>query len=147
MMLHNVSMTHREWLNQLPGEPSITAAAAASGIQKTTLIRQLDRGEISAENVISIARAFDQNSADALAETGYLEAREVSNAGVAMALAYATNAQLLAEINQRVDPEAVRTFHGEGDEITTSFDANLSLVADSSPDEDELRGRNDDDVP
>lgn len=139
-VLHNVSMEHNEWLEKLPGSPSITAAARESGIQKTTLMRQLDRGHIPAENVIAIARAYDVNVVDALVATGHLERSETNLVGIAEALGYATNQQLLDEINLRVDPDAVRLFHGDGDVITPNFDATPDVgthlyAADSSPDE------------
>ncbi len=151
-------MKHDAWIRSLPGKPSITAAARAAGIQKTTLIRQLDRGTVSAENVIEIARAYDVSPVDALVTTGHLRADEVKIVGVSIALGHATNHDLLEEVNQRVDPEARRILHGEG--ITPHFvdvgpgatvtelpgrstepDGSvgpLPYVADSSPDEPEM---------
>lgn len=158
MLLHNAPMKPDAWIKSLPGNPSITAAARAAGIQKTTLIRQLDRGTVSAENVIEIARAYDVSPVDALVATGHLRADEVKIVGVELALGYATNHQLLGEVNDRVDPDGRRLFHEGG--ITPHFDSDssagtvtslrrysnspdddvepLRYVADSSPDEPEM---------
>ncbi len=87
----------------------------AARIQKTTLMRQIDRGEIPAENVIALARAHGVNAIDALVDLGYLLPEEVALAGVPTALGHATNGQILEEIHRRVDPEAVRVLRGGGD--------------------------------
>lgn len=150
-------MNHDDWLKSLPGAPSITAAARASGIQKTTLMRQLDRGTIPAENVIAIARAHKVNVIDSLIQTGYVREDEVTIIGVAQALGLATNAEILSEMELRVDPTSSRLFHGEPDDVTPHFDdlevrrrsnsggraydhddTVLPYVADSSPDEPEM---------
>lgn len=113
--------SHERWLRDLPGSPSITSAARAADIQKTTLLRQLERGEISAENVIALARAHDASPADALVETGYLKPGELDGAGVPEALGHATNQQLLDEIHRRVDPEAMRLLRGGSGGISPKF--------------------------
>lgn len=144
-------MEHNEWLKTLPGSPSITSAARTANIQKTTLIRQLDRGVIPPENVIALARAYKVSIVDALVDTGHINEDEVKIIGVVKALAYATNEQILEEMLSRVDPQATRMFHGEDGEITPSFSGNVHqlpdrtippewhelAVADSSPDHDE----------
>lgn len=146
-------MTHGEWLDQLPGNPSISAAARAAGIQKTTLIRQLDRGEISAENVVALARAHNANEIDALIETGYVDPEALAGAGIPQALAQATNRQILDEITQRMDPEAVRMFKGADDAevITPRFGADVAPLRDDLPSvayEGEVdTGTADDDIP
>ncbi|MCK2199155.1 hypothetical protein MUN38_00155 [Corynebacterium callunae] len=126
-------MKHIDWLKSLPGEPSITSAARESGIQKTTLMRQLDRGSISPENVIEIARAFEVNPVDALVATGWLNANEVKIVGVKAAIKYATNQEMYDEMMERVDPlatgnveEANALFHGTENEITPHFSDNVA---------------------
>ncbi|WP_145941711.1 hypothetical protein [Corynebacterium glyciniphilum] len=115
-------MDPKKWIESLPGTPSLTAAAKRSDIQKTTLIRQIDRGTIPSDNVIAIARAYGVNIVDALIATGHLEPTEVEIVGVAQALGHATNAEMLEEMRKRVDPEAVRLFHGGDGEVTPHFD-------------------------
>lgn len=115
-------MDPKQWIESLPGAPSLTAAAKRSDIQKTTLIRQIDRGVIPSDNVIAIARAYGVNIVDALITTGHLEPTEVEIIGVAQALGHATNSEMLDEMSKRVDPEAVRLFHGGDGSIAPQFD-------------------------
>lgn len=123
------------------------SAARKVGVAPSTITRQLERsGRLGAEMVIHLARAYGHSPVDALIETGYIRYGETSLVGIARALAAATNAQLLAEFTERVDPDGIRAFHGGGDSniITPDFGAirgvghdDLPSVADSSPDEDE----------
>lgn len=102
LLVHNATMEHVQWFDSLPGKPSISAAARAANIQKTTLMRQLDRKNIPAENVIAICRAFGKSAADGLVETGYLTPGDFEGAGVVEALSQATNQQIVDEISKRL---------------------------------------------
>ena len=116
-------MNHEEWLDRLIEPNSRRTAATKAGTSHSTISRQLAKGKLDPELVIALARAYDQSPADALVELGYLTAEELDLAGVPAALGYATNAQILDEIRQRTDPDAVRLLRGGGDPdvITPSF--------------------------
>lgn len=114
-------MRHEQWIRSLEEGLTPTVAAKAAGLSHTTVLRQLERGGLSAENVIAIARKYEVNIVDALIDTGHVYDNEVEIVGVSKALAYATNEQILEEMLSRVDPQATRMFHGDGDEITPKF--------------------------
>lgn len=139
-MWHNATMDMKDWIASLPGSPLPTQAAEASGIDRSTISRQLKRGQLSAENVIAICHAFRKSAVDGLIETGYLTPDDLEGAGIVEALAQATNQQIVDEISKRL---AV----GTGDLFTQ--DAEVvefpnpdtwkpgEYVADSSPEEPE----------
>lgn len=101
-MWHNATMDMKDWIASLPGSPLPTQAAEASGIDRSTISRQLKRGQLSAENVIAICRAFGKSAADGLVETGYLTPGDFEGAGVVEALSKATNQQIVDEISKRL---------------------------------------------
>lgn len=144
-------MDFKKWIETLPGEPLVTQAAERAGIDRSTISRQLKRGMVSAENVIALARAHGHNEIDALIETGYVASEALAGAGIPQALAQATNQQILDEISQRMDPEAVRLFQGDGDVITPRFGGDVAPLRDDLPSvayEGDLdTGTADDDIP
>lgn len=89
----------------MPGAPSITAVASEAGIQKTTLFRQIDRGAISAENVILICQAYDIDVAAALIAHGYCteDNFKVEALAVREALERADWSEIFDEITKRVN--------------------------------------------
>ena len=93
--MHNVSMDMEQWVRNLPGNPSLTSAARAAGIHKTTLIRQLEKDTLDAGHVIDLCRAHGKSPVDGLVETGYLTVEDLPDAAIIQALAKATNEQIL----------------------------------------------------
>ncbi|SEB74255.1 hypothetical protein SAMN04488531_1703 [Corynebacterium coyleae] len=93
------------WINSLPGAPSITAVASAARIQKTTLFRQIERGAISAENVILICQAYEIDVADALIAHGYCTETDfkVESLAIREALERADWSEIFDEITKRVN--------------------------------------------
>lgn len=71
-------MDHKAWYDRITDNAPGRSAAMKAGISVATLNRQLARGVISAENVIAIARAYNQAPVSALLATGYLRSGEVS---------------------------------------------------------------------
>ena len=160
-------MEHNEWIEQLIDGDSIRAAATKIKTNGSTITRQLQRGGLTPEMVISLCRAYDHPAVEGLVETGYLYPHEVETPGVNLVLPKATNRQLLDEINRRSDPEARQLFTNTNDRDVVDLDESaevfefapkaatpavqpveydpLTAVADSSPDEDQLRGEHDDD--
>ncbi|KAA8723257.1 hypothetical protein [Corynebacterium phocae] len=108
-------MKTSDWLNDLKGDDSMRQASQASGFAQTTLQRQVDKGQFSPEMVIALCRAYGRSPVQGLIETGYIHAHEVDSPAVAVALEKATNAELLAEINRRSDPEARYLFTADLD--------------------------------
>lgn len=96
-------MEHRQWLEKLLNGDSIRTAARKIGIDQSTITKQLSRGGIRPENVIALARAYGHKAADELVATGYLKRADIEGLGVEEALRRATNGQLLAEIDRRMN--------------------------------------------
>lgn len=114
-------MEHEAWIKSLRPELTPTTAAKAAGLSYSTVLRQIDRGHLSADNVIAIARAYNAGIVDSLIATDHISPDEVDIIGVVQALGYATNQELLGEMNKRVDPEATRLFHGGDGSIAPHF--------------------------
>lgn len=113
-LVHNERMNINDWLNALPGSPTVSQAADKAGVSRATFLRHADKGKTTAEYVIAIARAHNVNEIQALADMGFVEEAAVVEMAINKALGMATNSKLLEEINKRVDPEARRLFHGDG---------------------------------
>lgn len=142
------------WMQRTTGGDSLRAIAKRIDVSPSTISRYVERNNtLSPEHVIKISRAYGVSVVDALVDTGHLMEYEADLAGVSTALGYATNEQILEEMMRRVDPQAVRLFHGDEDTITPSFDAevhqlptpdvqpdweNLPRAADDSEDEPEM---------
>lgn len=156
-------MEHKTWIETLLGGDSMRQASQKVGYAQTTLQRQVDKGRLSPEMVISLCRAYDHPAVEGLVETGYLYPHEVETPGVNLVLPKATNRQLLDEVNRRSDPEARQLFTNTNDRDVVDLDESaevfefapkaatpavqpveydpLTAVADSSPDEDALRAQ------
>lgn len=144
-------MNFETWLTELIGEDTRRTASSKAGMAESTLSRQLSRGHLSPEMIISLCRAYDRSPVTGLIETGYINDFELQGPDVEVALREATNEQLLNEIMRRSDPEARYLFGNDGDEETIGLAPHLtpvsevddsmplSAVAYSGPDEDAER--------
>lgn len=132
-------MNHRNWYRRLTGGEAERAAALAAGVTPSTLHRQLAAGQLSAENVISLARAYGQSPVKALAATGHLEQDEIADVPLDELGELLTDQQLIRLLAHRIDADPSAWFgtfgelSGEGAEILELG----SYAADSSPDEPE----------
>lgn len=103
-------MDYRAWIEALPGHPGQSEAADTAGVDRSTLSRQLKRGQLTMEVVADLARAYGVKPADALVQTGHLTAGDIDGCGIPDALHDATNRQLIDEIERRSDPDAIYLF-------------------------------------
>lgn len=154
-MVHNEPMTLKEWLDTLPGSPTVSQAADHSDVSKATLLRHAKSGKTTAEYAVAISRAYEVNEIQALIDLGFVNTEAVDKYGVEAALAAATNEQLLDEIMRRSDPQARYLFGNEGGDDAIGLAPHLAPVEDmdemperavayNGPDEDAERGFNDD---
>lgn len=146
-------MNIKEWLNTLPGTPTVSQAADHAGVSKATFLRHDKNGKTTAEYAVKIARAYNVNEIQALIDMGFVDEAAVLEVAVEQALGIAKNSQILAEMNKRQDPEARRLYRAEGKPGVIDLDDHRSpdpmsgardsmpstAVADDSPDEDALR--------
>lgn len=157
-LVHNEPMDIQDWLSTLPGSPTPSQAADKAGVSKATLLRHVNKGQTTAEYVISIARAHGVNEIEALIDLEIVDANAVLELGIDKALDLATNRQLLAAIERRTDPEFQKSVGIRPGIINPDFrtlddlakrrhttpetpphvqDYPYDAVADSSPDEEE----------
>lgn len=147
-------MNNSEWLEKVTNSASVNAAANRAGIVQRTLSRQVERGEISAENVIAIAIAYGAHPVRALVDTGYLDEKYARTVDPMTALRSVTEGQLADEVLRRMklglktdefttdinEVEARRRSKQQKPVSTPDDVMPVSAVADDSPDEDEMRG-------
>lgn len=132
-------MEHGEWLKNLTRDTT-NGAAERAGITPTTLFRQVEKGRISAQNVIALAHAYGAKAGDQLLATGHITADDLDGIGVKEALARATNKEFLDEMERRLEmgiggvfTEPMSTV--EDDRADLNESRHLAAVADDSPDE------------
>jgi hypothetical protein len=131
------------WLKELAGDDTQKVISQKSGINESTLSRQLSRGTFRPEMVIALCRGYNRSPVTGLIETGYLREWEAEGVGIPFALHNASNQQLLDEIMRRSDPEALYLFGdptGEAidyeniDAPVTNLDAHRSNTQSAQPD-------------
>ncbi|HCD4228900.1 TPA: hypothetical protein NBQ01_002176 [Corynebacterium striatum] len=155
-------MNNSEWLEKVTNNASVNAAANRAGIVQRTLSRQVERGEISAENVTAIAIAYGAHPVRALVDTGYLDEKYARTVDPMTALRTVTEDQLADEVLRRMkigvktdalttpadelaarrsNKPAARVDPSDYDDGTVrDFDYDESeYAADSSPDEQKIR--------
>lgn len=158
-------MTHAEWLHTVTGDSAVNAVATRSGIVPRTFARQVEKGSITAENVIAIAIAYNTHPVRALVDTGYLDEKYALEVDPATALKEVSEEDLADEVLRRMlkglKTEALTTSingitdlaarrqntpvsapaDSYDDGTVREFDYDIPHAADSSPDENEERIR------
>lgn len=151
-LVHNELMNFNEWLTTLPGSPTASQAANAAKVSRATVLRHEAKGQTTAEYAVEIARAYELNEVQALIDMEFINEAAVLELAVEIALSYATNSQILAEMRERTDPNERRVYGGEGmpgviglkkitpvpelpDDLLENWQDHA--VADESPDHDE----------
>lgn len=154
-------MNINEWFRTITNGESQRTVAQKINVQQSKLSRQLNAGHLDPELIRDITRAYGTKAGDALLATGFLSPDDLELIGVEEALRHATNSQILAELDRRLDPEARRLYRAEGVDdvvdLADDFDADaqvfdfphvdvapvgedgvpLDAVADSSPEEED----------
>ncbi|WP_216395983.1 hypothetical protein, partial [Arcanobacterium phocae] len=102
-----LAMKIKEWLEKTThskeGELSINAIANASDIPQATLNRRVKAGDLTADMVIAISRAYEYDVVGALLELGFITKRDLTVQKIKVALADATDKELVDEIARRLD--------------------------------------------
>lgn len=133
---------HKEWFDRITNYASGRAAGAAAEIPIATLNRQLGKGELSAEFVIALARAYGVSPTASLVQTGYLNPDEASDLTVAEMAELLTDQDIIRIMAFRINnnPEA---WEGTFDEVIDSAEAPSGNVVQlnrppATPDDEEI---------
>lgn len=94
-----------EWVQEIAEGASNREIAMKAGIPMTTFHRKWTKGEFTAEDAVTIARAYGRNPIEALVEQGTLTPDEVHNAGVHPIEEF-TMLELSREMLRRVQQQA-----------------------------------------
>lgn len=92
----------QEWVKRLIGNDSINAAAKKSGINQSTLNRQVTSGKISVETIIALAGGYGISRCRALVETGFITNSDIAQAQAKQALAKASDEEIARELSRRM---------------------------------------------
>lgn len=121
-----------EWFRTITNGESQRTVAQKINVQQSKLSRQLNAGHLDPELIRDITRAYGTKAGDALLATGFLSPDDLDLIGVEEALRHATNSQILAELDRRLDPEARRLYRAEGVDdvvdLADDFDADAQVL-------------------
>lgn len=95
-------MDHSEWITEVSDHETINAIATKADIVPRTFARQVERRNISAENVIAIAIAYGHHPVGALVDTGYLEEKWARQVDPSRILQKVSEDQLADEVIRRM---------------------------------------------
>lgn len=94
----------RDHFLAVTGEKAVRTVAAKSGIDQSTLNRQLTgESTLTIETVVALCRTFKLKFAPAFIAAGFITSTEAAEFGVEEALTHATDRQLVTEMLRRVD--------------------------------------------
>ena len=125
-----VAMEHTEWAATITKGDAVNAIATKSGIVHRTFARQMERGKISAENVIAIATAYGHHPVGALVDTGYLDEKWAQQIDPAHTLRMVTEDQLADEVLRRMK---LGQAHGALDEPIDALAARREAKKSNNP--------------
>ncbi|MFT4088256.1 MAG: hypothetical protein QM658_14120 [Gordonia sp. (in: high G+C Gram-positive bacteria)] len=91
------------WLDTISSGKSRRQIAADLGIPQTTFNRQVSAGQLDADTVILIARAYGAHPVAELAKSGHLTVDEASTVNAADLAGLLTDQQIVRELARRVD--------------------------------------------
>lgn len=97
-------MDSLQWLAQVTNNAAPTGAARVAGVQPSTMSRQMDKGSLSPETVVAIARAYGAPVLPGLVACGLITPEEANTvAPLGKLLSEATDEDLLRELLTRVE--------------------------------------------
>lgn len=99
---------HNTWYRRITGDATERAAALRSGVTTSTLNRQLSKGELSAEVVIKLSRAYGISPVEGLAATGHITHEEATGMTADSAAELLSDPDLIRTLAYRInaDPQA-----------------------------------------
>lgn len=125
-------MNSLDWMRATVGEDSRNAVAVNAEITQSTLNRQIDRGELSPESVVAIARSYSVPVLPGLVACGLITEQEAAlkeRQGLEEVLTAASDADLIRAILRRIEDGA-----GLHSMLTQPLDASHPLLAGDADD-------------
>lgn len=95
-------MNSIQWMRKITNGDDVSTIARKTGTPRRTLYRQVERGELSVDNVLLIAKSYKANPIHALVELGFIEAHWTSTPSTKTVLKTASEDELCAEILRRL---------------------------------------------
>lgn len=137
-------MEHTEWLKAIAGTDSARTISKKSGVPNRTVLNQMDKGTISAENVIKIAEGYGKSPVRALVNTGYLDEEWAQSVDPETAIWQLTEEQIAEHVLERMKlPGTHQSFETPVDELaarrtsppesTTAADQEQGTDEDTTP--------------
>lgn len=120
---------HAQWFDRLTGGASGRSAALKAGLPPATLNRQLSRGQLSAEFVIALCRAYNTHPVAGQVATGYLTPEEGNTLPTTEAARLMSDQDLIRELAYRVDSNPA-SWTGTFDEVVDMADAEDARIVD-----------------
>lgn len=105
------------------GARSVRAMATETGIEQTTLNRQL-KGTVAVETVVALCRAYDLDIADTFVAVGFITDAEADKLGARIGISVFTDLELAREIVRRIEEGTA------GDSLTGELPANVPTAED-----------------
>lgn len=81
---------------------SINAIALKADLPQSTLDSRYKKGQLTADQVLAIAKAYGYNPVRALMEAGFLEESDFWTPSIKVALQDATDAEIVEEVARRI---------------------------------------------
>lgn len=122
-------MEHAQWLESVT-DNSVRATAKRVGLAPRTLATQLEKGNLSPENVIAIAIAYGHHPVGALVDTGYLDGKWAQQVDPVHTIRKVTEDQLADEVLRRMK---FGKAHGALDEPIDSLAARREAKRSNTP--------------
>jgi hypothetical protein len=134
-------MEHTEWLKAIAGTDSARTISKKSGVPNRTVLNQMDKGTISAENVIKIAEGYGKSPVRALVNTGYLDEEWAQSVDPETAIWQLTEEQIAEHVLERMKlPGTHQSFETPVDELaarrTSPPESTTAATTEQGTDED-----------
>lgn len=120
--------THLTWFQRTTDNASGLEASTKAQISTSTLNRQLNKGQISPENVIALSRAYGISPVESLAATGYLTSTEASGMSSDQLARTLSDQALVRELSMRIDANESAWFGMFGELVDEDQGATVSQL-------------------
>ena len=130
-------MNSIQWMRKITNGDDVSTIARKTGTPRRTLYRQVERGELSVDNVLLIAKSYKANPIHALVELGFIDAHWTNTPSTKTVLKTASEDELCAEILRRLKLGS-KAFDEPIDKAEQRLQGNRHQVTPSDPSRDDI---------